>query len=106
MYTAAELAVRARVTPKLVGRLVELGILTPGEGEAPYGVGDIRRVRLAAACDRAWLSLDGIGAAIADGRLSLAFLDLVSIAGTPLTGLTYEQLCVEQRSSQATVASR
>jgi hypothetical protein len=56
------------VTPELVGRLVELGILTAGDGEVPYGLGDVRRVRLADACERAGLSLDGIGEAIAAGR--------------------------------------
>jgi hypothetical protein len=95
-FTGVELARRARVAPELVGRLVELGILTPGDGEAPYGMGDVRRARLVAACKRAGLSLEGIGEAIAGGRLSLAFLDLVSIAGTPLTGTTYEELCTQQ----------
>jgi hypothetical protein len=81
-FSGAELAGRARVAPELVGRLVELGILRPGDGEAPFGLGDVRRVRLADACERA--------------GLSLAFLDLVSIAGRPLTETTYEQLCAEQ----------
>ena len=95
-FTGAELAARARVAPELVGRLIELGILPPGDGEAPYGPGDVRRVRLVDACAQAGLSLEGIGAAIADGRLSLAFLDLVGIAGRPLTGTTYAELCAEQ----------
>jgi adenylate cyclase len=95
-FTGAELAGRARVAPELVGRLVELGILTPEEGEAPFGMGDVRRVRLVDACERAGLSLEGIGEAIAGGRLSLAFLDLVSIAGTPLTETTYREFCAEQ----------
>jgi adenylate cyclase len=85
------------VAPALVARLVGLGILRPGDGEAPYGLGDVRRVRLADACERAGLSLEGIGAAIADGRLSLAFLDLVRLAGRPLTGTTYAQLCDRER---------
>jgi adenylate cyclase len=95
-FTEAELAARARVAPALVGRLVELGILRPTDGEAPYGLGDVRRVRLVDACAQAGLSLEGIGAAIAGGRLSLAFLDLVGIAGRPLTDTTYAQLCGEQ----------
>jgi adenylate cyclase len=102
-FTGAELAGRARVAPELVGRLVELGILRPGDGAAPYGLGDVRRVRLVDACERAGLSLEGIGAAIADGRLSLAFLDLVTIAGRPLTGTTYAQLCGEQGLPMALV---
>ena len=56
----------------------------------------MRRVRLVDACGRAGLSLEGIGRAITDGRLSLAFLDLVGIAGRPLTGTTYAELCDEQ----------
>jgi adenylate cyclase len=95
-FTGAELADRARVTPELVDRLVELGILVQGEGPAPFGPGDVRRARLADACRQAGLSLEGIGEAIAAGRLSFAFLDLVSIAGRPLTGTTYEELCATQ----------
>ena len=79
-FRRAELAARARVGPELVDRLVELGILAPAEGQAPYGLGDVRRVRLADACRRAGLSPEGIGEAIAAGRLSFAFLDLVSLA--------------------------
>jgi adenylate cyclase len=101
--SAAELAARARVDPEQVGRLVELGILRPGQGQTPYGPGDVRRVRLVAACARAGLSLEGIGRAIADGRLSLAFLDLMTIAGQPLTGATYAQLCEEQGLSMRLV---
>jgi len=67
-FTETELAARARVAPELVGRLAELGILGP----APYGPGDVRRVRLVDACAQAGLPLEGIGAAIASGRLSLA----------------------------------
>jgi adenylate cyclase len=96
-FTEAELAARARVAPELVGRLAALGILRPGDVEAPYGLGDVRRVRLADACERAGLPLEGIGAAIADGRLSLAFLDLVTLAGQPRTGTTYAQLCDQER---------
>ena len=102
-FSEAELAQRARVDPALVGRLVELGILRAGDGEAPYGLGDVRRVRLVAACESAGLSPEGIGAAIAGGRLSLAFLDLLSLAGRPLTGTTYAELCGEQNLPMALV---
>ena len=95
-FSGVELAGRARVAPEVVQRLVELGILRPGPGAAPFGLGDVRRVRLVDACGRAGLSLEGIGQAITDGRLSLAFLDLMGIAGRPLTGTTYAELCDEQ----------
>jgi hypothetical protein len=76
-FSGAELAARARVGPELIGRLVELGILRPMDGQRPFGLGDVRRVRLAAACARAGLSLEGIGEAIAGGRLSLALVQRV-----------------------------
>jgi adenylate cyclase len=98
-FSGGELAARARVAPELVDRLVELGILGPG----PYGPGDVRRVRLVDACASAGLPLEGIGAAIAEGRLSLAFLDLLSLAGRPLTGTTYAELCAEQDLPMALV---
>jgi adenylate cyclase len=91
-FSGAELAGRARVAPEVVGRLVELGIL----GAEPYGPGDVRRVRLVDACEQAGLSLEGIGAAIAQGRLSLAFLDLLTLAGRPLTGTTYAEMCEQE----------
>ena len=91
-FSGEELAGRARVAPEVVGRLVELGIL----GAGPYGPGDVRRVRLVDACEQAGLSLEGIGAAITAGRLSLAFLDLLTLAGRPLTGTTYAELCEQE----------
>jgi len=60
-FTEAELAARARVAPELVGRLVELGILRPGDTGAPYRPGDVRRVRLLEACAQAGLPLEGSG---------------------------------------------
>jgi hypothetical protein len=71
-FSGVELAGRARVAPEVVGRLVELGILGAG------------------------LSLEGIGAAMAQGPLSLVFLDLLSVAGRPLTGTTYAELCEQE----------
>src|SRR4029453_4707749 len=51
----------------------------------------------------AGVSRGGIGGAIAAGRLSFAFLDLVSLAGRPRTGTTYEQLCAELELPMALV---
>jgi adenylate cyclase len=73
--SASELAGRAGVLPEDVERLVQLGILVPGDGRQPFSTGDVRRVRLAGACAEAGLSLEGIGAAMAAGKLTLAFLD-------------------------------
>ena len=63
-----ELAARSGVDPGLVRRVVDLGILLPREEGEVFAASDARRVRLAAACDRAGLPLDGIGEAVAEGR--------------------------------------
>jgi adenylate cyclase len=72
--TAADLARLAGVTEADIDRLVGLGVLVPGEGAAPFLAGDMQKVRLATACERAGLPMDAIAAAIAAGRLSFAFL--------------------------------
>jgi hypothetical protein len=64
-----ELTGRAGVLPEDVERLVQLGILAPRAGQRPFTPGDVRRVRLASACAEAGLPLEGIGAAMAAGKL-------------------------------------
>jgi adenylate cyclase len=73
--TAADLAGRAGVPEAEIGRLVGLGILVVRDGPAPFLTIDVRKVRLAMACERAGLPMDGIAAAIGAGRLSFAFLE-------------------------------
>jgi adenylate cyclase len=73
--TAAALADLAGVTEAEVGRLVELGILVAREGVGPFRETDVQKVRLATACERAGLPMEGIASAIRAGRLSFAFLE-------------------------------
>ena len=73
-YSRQEVADRAGIDLAFVTRLMELGIVTPNTQERLSG-GDVRRVRLAYALDRAGVPLDGIGSAIRSGAISLAFLD-------------------------------
>jgi hypothetical protein len=40
--SASELAGRAGVLPEDVERLVQLGILAPGDGQQPFTPGDVR----------------------------------------------------------------
>jgi adenylate cyclase len=70
-----EVARRAGVDPGYIDRLVELGILKPGPGDA-FTKGDVRRARWVRSLERAGVSLDGIAAVIRQGTLSLSFLDL------------------------------
>ena len=71
----AQLAELAGVSEAEIGRMVDLGVLVARDGAAPFLTIDLRKVRLALACERAGLPMDGIAAAIRAGRLSFAFLE-------------------------------
>jgi class 3 adenylate cyclase len=87
-----EVAQRASVDPDYIGRLVELGILEPGPGDA-FSPGDVRKARWVRSLDQAGVSLDGIAAAVRRGMLSLSFLDLaVFDRFTPISDTTFREL--------------
>ena len=65
---------RAGVDLAFVDRLVALGILRPGDGEA-FTIGDVQRAGVAEGLERGGLSLDEIGAAMRRGDLTLDFVD-------------------------------
>jgi len=67
----------AGVEPAYVVRLADLGILDPPAPDG-YGPGDARRAALVRMLEGGGLPLEGIAAAIRDGTLSLAFVDLPS----------------------------
>ena len=73
--SAAGLADLAGVTEAEVRRLADLGILVARDGAGPFLETDVQKVRLATACERAGLPMDGIAASIRAGRLSFAFLE-------------------------------
>src|ERR687898_748291 len=74
--SASGLADLAGVTEVELARLVELGILVARDGADPFLETDVRKVRLATACERAGLPMEEIAAAIRAGRLSFAFLEV------------------------------
>lgn len=76
-YTSAEAAARAGVDVAYVDRLVEVGILTPG-ADGSLSPGDVRRITIVRTLERSGVPLDGIGAAIRAGALSLDFVDTTS----------------------------
>ncbi|HEX2235555.1 MAG TPA: adenylate/guanylate cyclase domain-containing protein [Actinomycetota bacterium] len=88
-----ELREQARATEGEVRELVRLGILRPQDGAHPFSDGDVWRARLALACAGLGLSLQDIGHALAEGRLSLAFFDLLRWSGAELRDETYGGLC-------------
>jgi adenylate cyclase len=91
--SAEQLADLAGVTAGEVERLAGLGILAARDGAGPFTEADVPKVRLAVACQRAGLPMEGIVSAIRAGRLSFAFLE-----GTPFrrwavrSGRTYRQV--------------
>jgi adenylate cyclase len=73
--SASQLADLAGVTRAEVDRMVALGVLEARDGTGPFRPADVQKVRLATACEQAGLPMEGIGATIRAGRLSLAFLE-------------------------------
>src|ERR687898_798184 len=73
--TAAGLARLAGIPEAEIGRMVDLGVLVPRDGPAPFRPVDRHKLSLAMACERAGLPMDGIAAAIRAGRLSFAFIE-------------------------------
>ncbi len=91
-HSRQEVARRAGVDPDYVDRLVELGLLTPGTGDA-FSPSDVRRARWVRSLERAGVPLDGMAAAVRDGALSFSFLDVAAFdrfAG--LSGTTFREL--------------
>jgi adenylate cyclase len=58
-----------------VDRLVELGILSPGEGSSSFSGGDVRRARFVHGLEQGGVPLETVGSAVQSGELSFAFFD-------------------------------
>ena len=91
--SASALADLAGVGPAEVERLVELGILVARDGPDPFGEGDVPKVRLAVASERAGLPMAGVVSAVRAGRLSFAFLEASPFRRWAVrSGRTYRQV--------------
>ena len=90
-YAIAEAAERAGVSVDELARLVDLGILTP-DAENRLTPGDVRRAGLVDSLATAGIPLDGLGAAIRSGQVSLDFLDESAYERfSALGGVTFAQ---------------
>ena len=89
-----ELAEQAGVEESYVTRLVELGILNPGD-DGGFSRSDVYRVRFVLASDRGGLSIEAIARSIHEGRFSFAFLDEAQYGWAPLSARTYRQVANE-----------
>src|SRR4029450_9604791 len=73
--SASGLADLAGVGEAEAARLVELGLLVARDASDPFLGSDVPKVRLAVACERAGLPMEGIVSAIRAGRLAFAVLE-------------------------------
>jgi adenylate cyclase len=91
--SASGLADLAGVSEAEVARLVKLGILVARDGTRPFLESDVPKVRLAVACERAGLPMEGIVSAIRAGRLSFTFLEATPFRRWAVrSGRTYRQV--------------
>jgi adenylate cyclase len=73
--TRDDVARKAGVDIEYVDRLLELGFMTPGPGDA-FTNGDVRRARWVRSLEQSGVPLEGMGAAVRDGALSFSYLDV------------------------------
>jgi adenylate cyclase len=91
-YSRQEVAERAGVSVQDVSRLVELGILEPGDGDR-FSVGDVRRLALVQSFVAGGIPLEGLAAELHNGDLSLAWLDSPTFDSfASFTGTTFQEL--------------
>jgi adenylate cyclase len=91
-----EVASKAGVDLEYVDRLVELGFITPGDGDA-FSSGDVLRARWIRSLERARLPFEEMAEAVHEGTLSFSYLDLSAFdrfAG--LSGTTFQQVSDER----------
>jgi class 3 adenylate cyclase len=74
-FTREELAERAGVSVDYLDRLVELRIVSPGDGDSPFSDGDVRRARFVHGLEQGGVPLEAVGSAVESSDLSFAFFD-------------------------------
>jgi len=87
--TEEEVARRAATTPERVRELVEVGVLAE-----PFAGGDALRVQIVDELEAHGIPPANVAAALADGKLSLAYLDRLP-GPAPRSERTYRELCDE-----------
>ena len=92
--SAEELATAAQVPVERIRELEALRLLTGHDGG--FDRGDVSRVRLVEACEHAGIEAESLSQAVAQGRLSLAFLDLQQYEWPSHIERTFGELCAER----------
>jgi adenylate cyclase len=100
-----DLAARAGTARDRIRQMAQLGLIGELQGENhSYQVGDIERVRLLEAFEEAGISLTDMGRAVAEGRLSLSFLDQVLPEPVAMSRQSFGEFCQEIGVAQELVA--
>src|SRR6478672_3122617 len=90
-YDLQEAAERSGVSVDELRRFVELGIIAPDDER--FGTGDVRKAGLVKSLVASGMPLDGLGAAIRGGAVSLAFLDAKAFDRfSVLSGTTFTEM--------------
>jgi adenylate cyclase len=90
-YEVPEAAERAGISVDELRRLIDLGMLKP-DAENRLTSGDVRRVGMVGSLTAAGIPLDGLGAAIRSGQVSLDFLDEPAYERfSALSGVTFAE---------------
>src|SRR5436309_1632408 len=90
-----ELARRAGVEPALVDRLVDLGLLTPADGDL-FSSADVRVARFMQTIERYGVALDSVAQALRDGHLTVDAFELESFDRfSPLSHRTFREVSAE-----------
>jgi adenylate cyclase len=91
-YDVAEAAERAGISVPELRRLVELGIIEP-DGAGEFTGGHLRKIGVVTALMAAGIPLDGLGAAIRQGRVTLDFLDAIAFERfSSASGVTFAEM--------------
>jgi len=90
-YDLTEAAERSGVTAEELARFCDLGILTPDD-DGRFNAGHLRRAGLVKSLVASGIPLEGLGAAIRSGAVTLAFLDAQQFARfSALSGATFAE---------------
>jgi adenylate cyclase len=96
-YELAEGAQRAGISADELGRLVGLGVIRP-DAEQRFTAADVRRAALVESLVAAGVPLDGLGAAMRSGAISLDFLDAPAFERfSALSDVTFAQFAARAR---------
>ena len=91
-FDLGDAAARADVSADELRQLVALGIVTPDPDDR-FTSGDVRRISMVRSLAAAGIPLDGLGAAVRSGKVSLGFLDAPAFERfSALSGVTFAQI--------------